>query len=313
MATKPTADKARPDSTGHWRGADRHRLPVARHHRSGGEEDRRRPTTGGRWRWGDLKPRSARRALSRGTCRAPLRRRRLHFISLREPSHERLHLDDLGHFRRRRKAFDRDQHTIDRYLKIAGLRVGTIAWQLQAGRRRRPLRQDRHAVPTLLASPYRVITGLSDGFCGKLSVRGLCFLETDYVGLSFTKPVKQVRLPAVYVVDVEAGDLHRPFQASSRQPYRRNRSVRRLKSRTPLVETATESHLTMMSGRRRGPPSPVLGLEGDHGAARACAAVRSEIASASVTETDPNRLSLLPDCRLGSFHRLRDVYVFAFE
>jgi hypothetical protein len=30
--------------------------------------------------------------------------------------------------------------------------------------------------------------------------------------------------------------------------------------------------------------------------------------SASVTETDPDRLSLLPDCCLGSFHRLRDLY-----
>jgi hypothetical protein len=45
----------------------------------------------------------------------------------------------------------------------------------------------------------------------------------------------------------------------------------------------------------------------------ACSAARASIllgseCSASVTETDPDRLSLLPDCRLSSFHRLRDLH-----
>jgi hypothetical protein len=45
----------------------------------------------------------------------------------------------------------------------------------------------------------------------------------------------------------------------------------------------------------------------DHGTAGACAVVGGDAASASMTETDAN-LSLLPDCRLGSFHRFCDLH-----
>jgi hypothetical protein len=84
----------------------------------------------------------------------------------------------------------------------------------------------------------------------------------------------------------------------------------------PLCSPIEEPHTPRGNGDRAAPSHDVratslatftsFGLEGDHGAAGACAERRSEIASASVTETDPDRLGLLPDCRLSSFHRFCD-------
>src|SRR3984957_14749064 len=136
-----------------------------------------------------------------------------------------------------------------------------------------------------------MITRLPDCFRWKLNVGTLEILKADNFGLGFTEPFEQVRQPEAYVVDVETGDLHRPFHTSSRRPYRQNRRVRRLKNRITLGETATQSHLSMMSGRRRMGHHRQFWGGVDHATARACAVGGSDSASASVTETDPDRLS----------------------
>ena len=102
-----------------------------------------------------------------------------------------------------------DEHAVNGRLEIAALPVGGVAWQVHAGHHRRPPREDRHAVPALLAAPYRLITGLPDCVRRKLGVRGFEFLKADDVGLGLAKPAEQVRQATVDVVDVETGDLHR--------------------------------------------------------------------------------------------------------
>ena len=102
-----------------------------------------------------------------------------------------------------------DEHAVDGRLEIAALPIGGVAWQVHASHNRRPSREDRHAVPALLAAPYRMITRLPDCLRRELGVRGFEFLKAHDVGLGFAKPVQQVRQATVDVVDVETGDLHR--------------------------------------------------------------------------------------------------------
>jgi hypothetical protein len=73
------------------------------------------------------------------------------------------------------------------------LTVGGVARQVHAGHHRRPPREDRHAVPALLAAPNRVITGLPDCVRRKLGAWGFKFLKAHDVGLDFAKPVQKVR------------------------------------------------------------------------------------------------------------------------
>ena len=93
--------------------------------------------------------------------------------------------------------------------------IGGVAWQVHAGHHRRPSREDRHAVPALLAAPYRVITGLPDCVGRELGVGGFEFLKAHDVWLSLSKPMEQVRQATVDVVDVETGDLHRSDKGAS--------------------------------------------------------------------------------------------------
>jgi hypothetical protein len=88
------------------------------------------------------------------------------------------------------------------------LTIGGVAWQFRADQYRRPSREDRNAVPALLAAPYRMIVRLPDCLRRKVGVRSLQFLKADNVGFRFAKPVKQIRQAAVDVVDVETGDFH---------------------------------------------------------------------------------------------------------
>src|ERR1700733_3120179 len=102
-----------------------------------------------------------------------------------------------------------NEHAVDGGLEIAALRIGGIAWQVHASHNRSPSRKNRHAVPALLAAPYRMITRLADCLGRELGVRGFELLKTNNVGLGFAKPVQQVRQATVVIVDVETGDLHR--------------------------------------------------------------------------------------------------------
>jgi len=56
-----------------------------------------------------------------------------------------------------------------------------------------PGAKSRHPVPSLLAAPYRVITGLPDCVRRKLGVCGLEFLKAHDVRLAPSKPAEQVR------------------------------------------------------------------------------------------------------------------------
>jgi hypothetical protein len=55
-----------------------------------------------------------------------------------------------------------DEHAVDGRLKIAALTIGDEAWQVRAGHDWCPSCDDRHAVPSPFAAPYRMITGLPD-------------------------------------------------------------------------------------------------------------------------------------------------------
>jgi hypothetical protein len=110
----------------------------------------------------------------------------------------------------------RDEHAVYGRLEIAALTVGCIAWQVRAGHDWRPSREDRHAVPALLAAPDRVIAGLPDCVRRELGVCRFEFLKAHDVGRGFSKPVEQVSQATVDDVDVETGDLHRFGQRSGR-------------------------------------------------------------------------------------------------
>ena len=109
-----------------------------------------------------------------------------------------------------------DEHPVNGCLEIAALLVGDVAWQVRAGHHRRPPREDRHAVPSPLAPPNRLVTGLPDCVRRELGVCGFEFLKAHDVGFGFAKPAEQVRQAPVDVVDVEAGDFHRFGQRSER-------------------------------------------------------------------------------------------------
>ena len=101
-----------------------------------------------------------------------------------------------------------DEHAVDGCLEIAALPVGGIAWQVHASHNRSPSRKNRHAAPALLPAAYRMIARLPDCLRREFAVRGFELLKAHDVGLSFAKPVQQVRQAAVDVVDIETGDLH---------------------------------------------------------------------------------------------------------
>ena len=103
----------------------------------------------------------------------------------------------------------RDEHVVKCSLEIAALPVGCLAWQVRAGHDWCPSRDDRHAVPALLAAPYRVIAGLPDCVRRELGVGGFEFLKAHDVRLGLSKPAEQVRQATGDVVDVEASDFHR--------------------------------------------------------------------------------------------------------
>jgi hypothetical protein len=102
-----------------------------------------------------------------------------------------------------------DEQAVDGRLEIAALPIGGITWQVHASHNRSPSRENRYAVPTPLAAAYRMIARLPDCLRWELGVRGFDFLKAHDVGLSFAKPVEQVRQATVDVVDIETGDLHR--------------------------------------------------------------------------------------------------------
>src|SRR3984957_17841054 len=109
-----------------------------------------------------------------------------------------------------------DEQAVDGCLEIAALPIGGVTWQVHASHHRNPSRENRYAVPTLLAAGYRMIARLADCLRWELGVRGFDFLKAHDVGLSFAKPVEQVRQATVDVVDIKTGDLHR---------FRRERSL----------------------------------------------------------------------------------------
>ena len=82
-----------------------------------------------------------------------------------------------------------DEHAVDGRLEITALRVGGVARQVRASDNRSPSRKDRHAVPALLAAPYRVVAPLPDCLRWEVGVYGLEFLKAHNVGLSVLKPM----------------------------------------------------------------------------------------------------------------------------
>jgi hypothetical protein len=147
-----------------------------------------------------------------------------------------------------------DKHAIYRRLDIAALAIGGVAWQIQAGHHRRPPREDRHAVPALLAPPNRLVARLPDCVRRELGVCGFELLKAHDVGLGFAKPVQQVRQATVDVVDVETGDLHRSA-TDTRQSWRSASHLYRLRSRFGYGHTTDTSsfHLTARLRSRAGP------------------------------------------------------------
>ena len=84
-----------------------------------------------------------------------------------------------------------DQHAVDRGLDIAALFVVGIARQFGAGDdRHHAARQDRDAVPGLLAAPHRLVAGLAQRIGGKLAVGGFQFLQAGDVGLGAAQPAR---------------------------------------------------------------------------------------------------------------------------
>lgn len=105
-----------------------------------------------------------------------------------------------------------DEQAIDRGFEIAGLLIGVVAWQLQAGQYGRPTREDRYAIPAFLAAPYCMIPRLPDCFRRKVDIRRLEFLKANNVGFCSAKPVKEVRQTAIDVVDIETGEFQWRFR-----------------------------------------------------------------------------------------------------
>jgi hypothetical protein len=109
-----------------------------------------------------------------------------------------------------------DQHAVHRRLDVAGLVVVGIAGQFGAGDdRHHAPRQDRDAVPALLAAPHRLVAGLAQRIGRKLAVGGLELLQAGDVGLGAAQPRDQVRQPLADIIDVEGRDLHAVLLAKS--------------------------------------------------------------------------------------------------
>jgi hypothetical protein len=62
---------------------------------------------------------------------------------------------------------------------MAALSIGSVAGQVHASDNRSPAREDRHAIPALLAAPYRMIARLPDRLRWKFAVGGFEFLKTN--------------------------------------------------------------------------------------------------------------------------------------
>ena len=83
----------------------------------------------------------------------------------------------------------------------------------QAGSRQHRIafpRQNRYAIPGLLAFPDGVIPSVLYGTDGKLCLRRFQLLETNNVGFSGAEPVEEIGQSLADVIDVERRKLQRP-------------------------------------------------------------------------------------------------------